>query len=705
MPFWAAILSFCAAGFAFCLAAWLLSKRHYRLHSRTALVLVSTGFVSFSSGLLVSDVPHIGLWLRMLFWGEFAQVAAFSWLASVYCQEQESSPRVVVIAMLSGIFSLLLFTPLIIQLSPFRPEESLIVLGPLGRVAIIFVLTGMVFGLAQIEGVLRGLRDPLRYQTKFILIGLGGVAGYQVYVQTQLLLMPVWDSNLFLAGAVIQFACLGLVVFGVTRLGSQEVSQRLYISPQALVGSLTVVFAGLYLMAVGGLANWLRGTGREIGPVVSLVAAFCGAVALVIVAASRSTRAAIHVAVARHFFHSKYDYRLKWLEVTEAFRGADSVDTILDRLCDLVGHTFGASKISIWLRFEADHKFHQVRSLNTGMVPLPIDEKLPSIKRLEAVGQPMLDDILSSSDQRNRRAALLVPILCGRRLLAFISLSRDQEGREYGVDDCDLLRAIASHVGLLLANAQLAEERTTSVELEALHKFSAFCLHDLKNLAGKLSLVAQNAQVHGGSPAFQQAAMKTVSSTVQQMAGLITKLSLKPVQLQNQELVDANALIVDIIDQLKGDAQMSFVLNLRVVPPILVAREQFQQVLLNIILNAKQAGREKKNTVTVETLSGLDTVILIVADQGAGIAPDRLRTLFLPFQTSKKEGMGIGLYQCKQMIEAHGGTILVQSQLNAGTTIRITLPVAKIDKSIGHQADAEGVSGATITALAAPKAL
>src|SRR5438105_3945057 len=83
--------------------------------------------------------------------------------------------------------------------------------------------------------------------------------------------------------------------------------------------------------------------------------------------------------------------------------------------------------------------------------------------------------------------------------------------------DFDLLRAIAHHAGILLALARMAEEKSAMGELEALHRFSAFCLHDLKNLAAKLSLVVQNAELHGAEPAFQQSVMRTVTGTVQKI--------------------------------------------------------------------------------------------------------------------------------------------------------------------------------------------
>jgi hypothetical protein len=70
--------------------------------------------------------------------------------------------------------------------------------------------------------------------------------------------------------------------------------------------------------------------------------------------------------------------------------------------------------------------------------------------------------------------------------------------------------------------------------------------------------------------------------------------------------------------------------------------------------------------------------VLAVSDNGCGMDPDFLnRSLFRPFQTTKKNGLGIGLFQSKMIVEAHLGKINVESQPGKGTTFRIALPLPK----------------------------
>jgi len=77
----------------------------------------------------------------------------------------------------------------------------------------------------------------------------------------------------------------------------------------------------------------------------------------------------------------------------------------------------------------------------------------------------------------------------------------------------------------------------------------------------------------------------------------------------------------------------------------------------------------------VETAQQNGWVVLTVTDSGCGMNPEFIqRSLFRPFQTTKKQGIGIGMFQCKMIVEAHHGKIEVQSELNKGTTFRILLP-------------------------------
>jgi signal transduction histidine kinase len=110
-------------------------------------------------------------------------------------------------------------------------------------------------------------------------------------------------------------------------------------------------------------------------------------------------------------------------------------------------------------------------------------------------------------------------------------------------------------------------------------------------------------------------------------------------------------------------------------PPLPIDEEQMRKVLENLLINASEAmGEGGRIRVAAGERDGW--VELSVSDDGVGITREFMeKYLFKPFQTTKKQGMGIGLFHCKTIVEAHGGRIEVESEEGKGTTIRVMLPV------------------------------
>ena len=109
-------------------------------------------------------------------------------------------------------------------------------------------------------------------------------------------------------------------------------------------------------------------------------------------------------------------------------------------------------------------------------------------------------------------------------------------------------------------------------------------------------------------------------------------------------------------------------------PPVMLDCEMFKQVLLNLMLNAEQA-MEKGGEIILQVRCNGDHVELDVIDTGSGMSPAVLAKTFKPFHTTKAGGTGLGLATSKRIIEAHGGTIEVQSEVDHGTKFTIRLPL------------------------------
>jgi signal transduction histidine kinase len=207
---------------------------------------------------------------------------------------------------------------------------------------------------------------------------------------------------------------------------------------------------------------------------------------------------------------------------------------------------------------------------------------------------------------------------------------------------------------------------------------SAFLVHDLKNTASALSLTLRNLPVHFNDPAFREDALRAIGKAVDHINGLISRLtSIKEGLRINSVEGDLNQLVAKTLESLgtgtAGDVEV--VTDLIDLPKLSFDPEQIKKVLINLLLNAKEAvgagGR-----IEVSTASRNGWAVVTVADNGCGMSPEFLdRCLFRPFQTTKKKGLGIGMFQSRMIVEAHRGKLEVESEQNKGTVFKVLLPL------------------------------
>ncbi|MGB5697558.1 MAG: response regulator [Polyangiales bacterium] len=136
------------------------------------------------------------------------------------------------------------------------------------------------------------------------------------------------------------------------------------------------------------------------------------------------------------------------------------------------------------------------------------------------------------------------------------------------------------------------------------------------------------------------------------------------------------------------------------IPQVYANESRLGQVFLNLLINAAQAMPERRasaNRITVRTHTDDEGwAVIEVADNGIGIAPDRINRIFDPFFTTKdlSEGTGLGLSICRNIVRDAGGTIEAQSELDKGTTFVVRLPASsRPDSSRSIQSSAAAVPG------------
>ena len=232
---------------------------------------------------------------------------------------------------------------------------------------------------------------------------------------------------------------------------------------------------------------------------------------------------------------------------------------------------------------------------------------------------------------------------------------------------------------------QLARE-AESRQFESFMRLSAMLTHDLKNAIASLSLLVTNMERQFDNAEFRADAMSSLKEATEKLQRLVTKLS-EPVMTMSGEHPRPRPInLVPIIRRVLASVATSAApqsQNTEIdLPEELVAvadAERIEKVIENLVINALEAMAPGKGILKVAgASSGQGTISFSISDTGTGITRDfQERRLFHPFATTKHGGVGLGLYTCREVIRAHGGSIEVDSEPGVGTTFRVVLPSAK----------------------------
>jgi putative PEP-CTERM system histidine kinase len=241
----------------------------------------------------------------------------------------------------------------------------------------------------------------------------------------------------------------------------------------------------------------------------------------------------------------------------------------------------------------------------------------------------------------------------------------------------DLLKTAARQVGSFLAQVQASEALLEARKFESFNKMTTFVVHDLKNLVSQLSLLLKNAERHRRNPRFQDDMLATVRHVEERMNNLLAQLStgsrgeesLRPIQL---------AKVVERVVAAKKAARPDIAVHAADSAVATVGYEQrFERVLGHLVQNAIDATQQSGQVRISIGAEGKDAVIE-VADSGCGMSEAFVRErLFRPFQTTKGNGMGIGVFEAAQYTKDTGGRIEVDSRPGAGTRFRLRFPLQR----------------------------
>jgi hypothetical protein len=193
---------------------------------------------------------------------------------------------------------------------------------------------------------------------------------------------------------------------------------------------------------------------------------------------------------------------------------------------------------------------------------------------------------------------------------------------------------------------------------------------------------------HFENEEFRADAMKSLTGATEKLKGLVTRLS-NPVNTLSGEHkrprpVDLVPMLKRVISMTAEPARAEHDIEIKLPRSLfaLVDVERMDKVAENLIINALEAMTAKRGTLTITAgTTDRGQAFFSVSDTGEGMSRRFIEErLFRPFATTKKKGVGLGLYTCREVVRANGGSIEVDSREGAGTTFRVVLPSAAINE-------------------------
>jgi putative PEP-CTERM system histidine kinase len=574
-----------------------------------------------------------------------------------------------------------------------QPMEGVPVfsLSPMGTATNILLLIAAVIIVANLEKTFRAAVGTMRWRIKFIILGLSAVFATRIYTHAQSLLYTSFDpSSVGIDGAALLIGC-GFLAAAHARAGLAEID--VYPSQAVLGTSITVLLTGAYLFAVGVLAQVVAQLGGAERFQIQAFLVLLGIAILAVLLLSERVRDGIQRFVSVHFKRPRHDSRKIWTKLTH--RTANVLDRA--RLCDvtakLISETFNALSVTVWLLNDDARRISVGGSTSQALSVNPSADWPPSFAasihtHLAKWSKPFdLDKVdarwgatlrqLVATQFRGGGHRVCIPLLSGENLLGIIILADRVNGIPYSEEELELLKCIGDQCAASLLNLRLNEALVRSKEFEAFQTMSAFFVHDLKNAAATLSLMLKNLPVHFSDPAFREDALRGIGQTVTRINQLIERLRMLRQQLElNASEFDVVRLVSEAMENSPAVSDVEVVKHLEPVKPIKADRQQMLSVITNLLLNAREALNSGGGRIEVSTSESNGFAVITVADNGCGMSATFVnQSLFKPFRTTKKKGLGIGMFQSKMIVEAHRGGIEVESEPGKGTTFRVLLPM------------------------------
>jgi len=552
------------------------------------------------------------------------------------------------------------------------------------RASLLHSLAMSVLGLMLVEQLFRAVSEDSIWNIKPLCLGLAGQFAFDIYLYSDALMFNRVDGDAISIRGLIHAITIPLLLLATLR--SRDWRSKIHLSQKAAFHSATLIIAGVYLLFIAGVGYYVRYFGGDWGRALQLAIVCAAIMGLGILVVSGSMRAKLRVLVGKHFFSYRYDYREEWLRFTQTLSAQDSPEAMGQQVIRGLANMVESPAGGLWLQEAGQDDFHQTARWN-----------IPENSATETLESSLSSFLLNSGWVINLEeyrcypgrygeleipawipeipnAWLIIPLMVGNQINGFVILTSSRTPIDINWEVNDLLRTAGCQAAGFLAKMQATEALLEVRKFDAFNKMSAFVVHDLKNIVTQLALMLKNAERHRDNPEFQKDMMMTVEHSVERMRQLMMQLRegvTPPGTACGVNLPD----VIRRIQKEKMDQGRSIELRGQDRLATRGHEDRLERVIGHLVQNALDA-TPLSGKVWIALEKRGDRVMLEVGDTGHGMSPEFVsKRLFKPFQSTKQAGMGVGAYESAQYIRELGGEMQVDSKLDHGTRITVTLPL------------------------------
>jgi putative PEP-CTERM system histidine kinase len=544
-------------------------------------------------------------------------------------------------------------------------------------------LTLNILGLVLVEALLHQARTESLWRVKFLCVGVGGILVYEVFLCSEALVLQRWDPLFVEARGAISLLAAPLVAVAAAR--NPDWSVQLNLSRRAVYHSSVLVGVALFLLVTALAGSLLGRVQADWGRILQIGFLFMALALLALIYLSATVRSFAKFQFGRYLFTYRHDYREQWQRFSRALASGGIDMNLRERALAAVSSMFDSPVAGLWLREE--DVFH-----------IEVDQRLPStcadvdgnaelIAELEAHPTRVLELACREQDRPEwipdwlrswRSAWVVVPLSHRTELIGFIVLIRTWPTRVLHPEDEELLQVVAGQTASYLSEERSIRALEESNRFQEISRGMVFIAHDLRNMANAVDLMLANARKHMHEPAFQRDLLFSIQEFVARMKRLLDKLG----DVRQRTDSDMGADLARLVRESAPTCQPErFSLRLEVEPgatlPVAVDSDRLVAITRHLIQNALEAAGPQGHVAVHVGREG-DAALFAVKDDGPGMTRQFLRErLRHPFGSSKPDGYGVGLFECRRFAREVGGHFEIDSTPGQGTLARLRLPLVE----------------------------